>query len=178
MKNIFKVATLLLALCLPAVAQPVGPGPRPDVASALQVSLAANMSVTDATNTVVKFDTVALDTQSGYATGSGRYTPNRPGTYMVCTTVQGQVVTLIANMQVYISKNGLVQSPATRLSVGPFSAASGQLTQMASGCKNLAMNGTTDTVEVDVSITGTGGTDAVVGASFPYTTMTISYLGL
>jgi len=181
MKTILRTFAVLFALSLPGAAQvalPVGPGAVPQVASVLQVSLASNMSVTDATNTVVKFDTVEIDTQSGYATGSGRYTPKRSGSYLVCTTLQASVVTLIANVQVYISKNGLVQSPATRLQVGPFSAASGQLSQMASGCRILSMNGTTDTVEIDTSVTGTGGSDAVVGGSFPYTTMTISYLGL
>lgn len=143
----------------------------------LQVSLASNQAVSDSTNTVVKFDTVGIDTLSGYSAASGRYTPTRAGNYLVCATAQGSVATLVTAVFFYISKNGLVQSGSTRVEVGPLSAAAGGTAASASLCRVVALNGSTDTVEADINIIGSGGSDAVAGNATPYTTMSISYLG-
>jgi len=151
-------------------------------ATVLRVYLAVNQSVTDATNAYIKYDTVDIDSLSAYSTGTGLYTPTIAGKYLVCATARGTVTTALTSLNMFISKNATGSPPvatsgAPRAIVGPLSAGSPQISQEASGCVIFSMNGTSDTISVVGTVTGTGGGDLFDGASFPYNTLTVVFLG-
>lgn len=174
MKSITAIALSWMMFCGAANAQVYGT--QNTSSSVLQSHLAASQSISDNTATVVKFDTVDIDTQSGYSATTGRYTPTRAGTYLVCGTVQGLVTTAMTSLTIFVSKNGLQQAGSPRAVSGPLAAA-GSSSNSVTMCRNVSLNGTTDTIEIDGTIVGTGGGDSFIGSTVPFTTVSITYLG-
>lgn len=146
----------------------------------LYATLTSNQNVTSATVTKV---TLTAITDSGSYYSSGVYTPLVAGTYQVCYTMTAQATlwaSLSNNTQALVSKNGLAGGAGTTLVTGYGDNVSTTApTSTISGCAIVAMNGSTDTLELDAYVGATtapavtGGT----GLSQGLTSLTIMRIG-
>lgn len=144
----------------------------PPAANVLSVSRAANQSVSDSTYTAVLYDTTALDTQSAYASGNGRYTPTVAGKYLVIATGVYGVVTAISNGRTAIYKNGA----AVAESIGNAFTANVASSTAITCSTIVSMNGTTDYIQTFCYVAGTGGGNKVTGDSTG-NILSVVYLG-
>lgn len=140
-----------------------------------KVTLTSNQSVTASTWTKILFDTVSFDVGSYWNTTSKNYVPLIAGTYMFCTSVTANATFTLAldNNVSSISKNGLAnagggQTRAITLPTSVPTIVGGD--SLTSGCALVPMNGSTDTIEVDVIIAGSS--TVVSGSSSFVTTFT------
>ncbi len=129
-----------------------------------KVVLSASQSVSSGVNTKVLLDTVTFDSGSYYS--SGIYTPLIAGTYLFCANVSigGATVTAGSTSIIYISKNGTIGG--TGVSQVNASSVSGAVNDYPSQspCTLVAMNGSTDKVEVDVNVVATSSPQVAGGA--------------
>jgi hypothetical protein len=126
-----------------------------------------NQSVTDAVTTKVVFDSVSLDTASAYNSSTGIYTPTTAGYYLIASQCQGIVATALTDVTIWISKNGTHGSGGTDVSVAQYGPISSGSTSGDVGpiVGFTHMNGSTDTLEIDCRVRGTGGSDVVGSGS-------------
>lgn len=143
-----------------------------------KVVLTSNQSVTSSTWTKVLFDTVSFDVGSYWNTSNKNYVPLVAGTYMFCTSTTVSAVMTLANDNIVmsISKNGLANAGGgqTRALTQAASAPTliTAIDEVLAGCVIVPMNGSTDTIEVDVFLVGT---TAVVGGGASFTTIFTGY---
>jgi hypothetical protein len=118
--------------------------------------ISANQPFTASTVTKVKFDTVDYDPTGSWVAANFNFKPQVAGTYLITGTVS-MTGTFSAGSTIgdlYVGKNGLYTTGAPGqldhylLSPGPNAIS-------LSGSTLVQLNGTTDTVEVDVQCTGT-----------------------
>jgi hypothetical protein len=127
--------------------------PELDIPMAL-VYLSANQSVTDATDTLVDFDSVSLDTHDWFDTGTHRYTPQIAGYYMITWRVAVNGTTVV---QYYsrLRKNGGTVFQGDRLLGISGTTTAGIGTAVSSW---ILLNGSTDYVDVTGFVDATSGT--------------------
>lgn len=143
--------------------------------------LAASQSVTNGVTTKVLFDTVDWDTGSYWSVANHNYKPLVSGTYRVTFSVVPNLNSASATPDAIlgiISKNGifggggisqlLVVAPAV-VTVGASDIAG------VNGSTLVQMNGSTDTIEIDINFTGTS--PAINGSANRVTQVTISRIG-
>lgn len=128
---------------------------------------ASNQAVTDSTYTKVtysSFVTNTLGTQLALATGL--FTPTKAGNYLVFGSLLGQVATLAQQCNTLICKNGTFGSGGVIVATGSVPGlASSALTGTALAMAIVSMNGTTDTLEINGYVAGTGGSDVLFGGA-------------
>lgn len=127
--------------------------------------------VTNGVFTIVKMDTVSIDTQSAYNVSTGKYTPTRAGKYRVFFNTRAYVTTAMSDVIGRILKNGVNVAQFTMEAASAGTAYS----DTNSGECIVQMNGTTDFVETWVRVTGSGGGDNVYGGANTY--LVVQYLG-
>lgn len=123
-----------------------------------KVHLAANQSLTSGTRTRINFDTVDLDSGSYWDATNHQFKPLVSGTYGISATFTAAgTFTAGQNIVGNISKNGTVGSGGTSIAscslITVASAAGGSSCGMPAVI--VAMNGSTDTLEVDALMAGT-----------------------
>jgi hypothetical protein len=129
-----------------------------------------NQSITSGTITKVAFDTVVIDSGSFWSTANKNFLPTVSGTYEFCAQVgaSGSTFALGNDVALFISKNGTNGSGGTALTSYQGTIPAGtSITQALFDCTITSMNGSTDTIEVDVAITATS--PAVISNSNPQT---------
>lgn len=186
------VAIALWLYAAPAIAQQgnaVGPPPPSLPLSAanggtgassipnFKVTLTSNQSVTASTWTKILFDTVSFDVGSYWNTTNKNYVPLVAGTYLFCTSVTINATFTLANDNyvMSISKNGLANAGGGQTRALTHAGSAPTLVaedEVAPGCVPVPMNGSTDTIEVDVFITGT---TPLVGGGSAFTTIFTGY---
>jgi len=130
-----------------------------------------DQAVTDGVFTLVKMDTIDIDTQGAYSSSTGKYTPTKAGKYRVCFNMRAYVTTTMTDVIGRILKNGTTVSQFTM----EVASAGKAYSDTQSGECIVSMNGTTDYIETNTRVTGTGGGDNVFGSSNTY--IVIEYLG-
>jgi hypothetical protein len=128
------------------------------------VRMNASQSVTSGSPAKSNFDTSVIDSNSYWSAANHNYLPLQAGNYQFCTSlvVTGTLVAGTSNLGVYISKGGTIGG--TGVSVGSTLVFASTTGSMAAGfCVEAAMNGSTDTMEVDVNASGTS--PFILGAS-------------
>lgn len=122
-----------------------------------KVHMATSQSVTSATPTKVAFDTVDFDTVSGGNAANHNYNPNIAGTYEVCAsvTMTGTFTSGAGPGDLFVSKNGTLSGSGTAVADWSTAATSTTFTSLNGGCVLVPLNGSTDTVEIDINQTGT-----------------------
>lgn len=115
-------------------------------------------TVTSGTVTKVQLNSVPIDSINGWDAVNFWYKPTVAGTYEVSGSVYGSGTTVTA-VEAAISKNGTSGSGGVEVcdnsNIGLATAANQGVTLPASF---VVMNGTTDTLELDATVTGTGTT--------------------
>lgn len=122
-----------------------------------KVTLTSNQSVTSATVAKINFDTSVYDVGTYWDGTNHWYKPLVPGTYSFCSSIIASATFVLGadNFQTLISKNGTVGSGGTRVNTTTASVPTGAVDVGTSACMLVPMNGTTDTIEVNVVVTGT-----------------------
>jgi hypothetical protein len=136
-----------------------------------RVHLAGNQSITASTYAKVLYDTVDIDSNSFWSAANHNFLPTVAGTYQFCTSALATgTYALNSTIAVQFSKNGL---HGTGTDQGTISHLTGGANTSAgvAGCTIAAMNGSTDTMEVDMINTATtpaieGSTAAAIQASY------------
>ena len=72
-----------------------------------------DQSVSAATDTKVEWETVELDTLSGWSTSNHRYTPTVAGYYLVGGTIRALLNTVVDFVKIVVSKNGFDTNDGT-----------------------------------------------------------------
>lgn len=125
--------------------------------------ITTNQTVTDDTWTKINLNSIPIDTASYWDAANHWYKPLVAGNYEACGNVYGSG-TAVAQIFAGVVKNGTFGSGGafvTRsVSVG---LATTNQQGVNSGCQIVAMNGTTDTLELDTFIDGTGTLAAIAG---------------
>lgn len=135
------------------------------------VSLAANQSFSASTWTKANFDTVALDTGSYWSASNHNYKPLVAGTYAV-TACANHTATYVAGSSAYVSlsKNGIQGGGGSPVATNQLNAGGAQTVIGLCAAGIVALNGSTDTIEVDVFDSGTApslqGSAAVLYTNF------------
>ncbi len=128
--------------------------------------LSANQSITDNVYTTVLFDNILLNAPGDYSAATGRFTASKAGKYLVACGIQGIVATTVQDITVAIQKNGTF-SGGTNISLGQIgisaAAATSTFTCVVVGV--VSLNGTTDWIEIDSRVRGTGGSDKIGSGS-------------
>ena len=153
------------------VTAPVGSNAMTLQANCCFAHLETDQSVTDGVFTLIKMDTIDIDTQSAYNTGTGKYTPTKAGKYRVCLNMRAFVNTAMSDVIGRILKNGATVSQFTMEAA----SAGKSYTDTQSGEVIVTMNGTTDYIETNTRVNGTGGGNSVFGSSNTY--LVVQYLG-
>lgn len=112
------------------------------------------------------YDAITLDSQGAYSAITGKFTPTKAGKYLVFCVGQAQAFTSVTQANMIVSKNGTIGGTGVAVftvvvGVGASSSDSAPMT----GLGLVAMNGTTDFLELDFFIAGTGGSLALKQAS-------------
>lgn len=122
----------------------------------LKVHLGSSQSVTSGVRTKLAFDTVDLDSGSYWDASNKQFKPLVSGTYLVAAGFSSTGTFLLGNDVVgNISKNGLSGSGGTLVGTCSLTIPA---SSTASSCPMqtlVAMNGSTDTLEIDVLLAGT-----------------------
>lgn len=131
----------------------------------------------------ILFDTVVFDTGSYWSASTHKYTPLVAGTYRVAFNFVPSAASFVGSSDAIlgvVSKNGTFGSggAAQLLNVFPtFTSVTGD-TAGGSGSTLVSMNGTTDTLEIDVSVTtGAAATYSIAGSANMVTQVTIERIG-
>lgn len=118
--------------------------------------ITTGFSLTSATTTTIQFNSTVLDTGSYWDGTNFQYKPLISGTYMFCTNISptGTFTLAADNSYITISKNGKFGSGGTSLAlvVANQPTVTGDGSSLAA-CTISAMNGSTDTMEVDANVT-------------------------
>lgn len=127
--------------------------------------MTGNQSVSDNVFTKAIFDTLVTNTMgTQYSTTTGLFTPTKAGKYLVWASGQGDTATISEQINVAIDKNGGF-GVGTQVAGGVAASENpaGTASTTAFAMTVVAMNGSTDTLEVDIRVIGTGGSDTISG---------------
>lgn len=149
-----------------------GTYPNPTIAANCCFAyLNTDQAVTNGVFTIIKMDTVPIDTQGAYSTSTGKYTPTKAGIYRVVFNGRAYVNTVMGDVIGRILKNGSNVSQFTMEAASAGTAYS----DTNSGEALVSMNGSTDYIETSARVNGTGGGNNVYGGQNTY--IIIQYLG-
>jgi hypothetical protein len=125
-------------------------------APAFRVHLAANQSVTANTTTKINFDTVVIDTASGWSAANHNYVVPVAGTYLIGVgmAATGTFVAGTTVVEVFLSKNGIFGGAGTGF-LDCVTQATGTTGATAPGNSTIIALAVNDTIEADCSIGGT-----------------------
>lgn len=120
-----------------------------------RVRLAASQTISGSTATKVNFDTVDFDPQSSWNATNHQFNPQTAGTYLAiwAITAIGTFTSGSSVLDTFCSKNGLYTTTGTQVGEA-YILASGTGNGQVCGSTLVQMNGTTDTLELDVNIGG------------------------
>ncbi len=115
---------------------------------------AATQSITAGVTTKVLFDTTDIDPATYWDNTNHLYKPLVAGTYQFCSNVAVNGTGITGDQLYYFSKNGTIGGTGVSQALLVFNqpTVSGDGAGL-SGCTLAAMNGSTDTMEMDYSIT-------------------------
>lgn len=120
--------------------------------------LTSNQSLSSGVTTTVAYAHVVLDSGTYFDTTNHYYKPLVAGTYFVCASVlPNGTFTFAADSGIlFLSKTGKEGSGGTRINqiIAALPTVTGDANTIT-GCGILTLNGSTDTIEVDVNFTGT-----------------------
>lgn len=120
--------------------------------------LTSNQSLSSGVTTTVAYAHVVLDSGAYFDTTNHYYKPLVAGTYFVCASVlPNGTFTFAADSGIlFLSKTGKEGSGGTRINliIAAIPTVTGDANTIT-GCGILTLNGSTDTIEVDVNFTGT-----------------------
>jgi hypothetical protein len=123
----------------------------------MKVYRATPYSVSAGVVAKVTFDTTDIDTGSYWDNTNKYYKPLVSGTYQFCAFVTPNGTTMSTDQILYFSKNGTIGSGGTSVGLIVFNQPTVTGDGAAiSGCTLSAMNGSTDTMEMDYGPPGTG----------------------
>ena len=109
-----------------------------------------DQSVSGNTDTKVEWETVEIDTLSGWSTSNHRYTPTVAGYYLVGGTIRALLNTVVDFVSIAVSKNGFDTNDATDMLRQQFNHQNDTIEAsslpIATGL--MEMNGTSDYMEV------------------------------
>jgi hypothetical protein len=109
-----------------------------------------DQSVSASTDTKVEWETVELDTLSGWSTSNHRYTPTVAGYYLVGGTLRASLSNVHSFISLAISKNGFDTNDATDMLRGQFNHQSDTINNgsypLPTGL--MEMNGSSDYIEI------------------------------
>jgi hypothetical protein len=124
---------------------------------------AADQSVSNGVYTKCVFDLLLTDTTGGwYSTSTGKFTPQKAGLWFVSASMYFTTAVTISDTRCGLTKNGVHGGGGTSLAVGiggPTGIAG--LGASTPATSIVSMNGTTDFVEADGYVNGTGGSDVI-----------------
>lgn len=135
--------------------------------------ITAAQSVTSGQFTKILLNSV-IDPSGWWSGTNFNWNPQLAGHYRVCAGTVG-IGTTVTIVEPVASKSGLFGSGGTAITLGYNQGLVTAATQGAvASCRVVAMNGTTDTIELDDSITGTG---TVQAANNTGTSLDIWWIG-
>lgn len=172
MKKILLALALIAATVTGAAAQSVtssGSGPNIQFRG---TRITSTQSLVSGTITKVQLNSIGIDTGSYWDGVNFYYKPLVAGTYQVCGSVYASG-TGISAMEVAISKNGTSGSGGTEVADQAVNSISAGQWAVTVPCSLVSMNGSSDTVELDVSVTATS---PVVNAVRSTTQMTAKWV--
>jgi len=117
----------------------------------LQVSATdTDQSVSGGTDTKVEWETVELDTLSGWSTSNHRYTPTVAGYYLVGGTVRALLNTVVDFVKIAVSKNGFDTNDGTDMLINQFNHQNDTIEASSIPIPTglIQMNGSSDYIEV------------------------------
>ena len=117
----------------------------------LQVSATdTDQSMSANTNTKVQWETVEIDSLSGWSTSNHRYTPTVAGYYLVGGTLRANLSSIVEYISLAISKNGFNTNDGTDMLRGQFNHQSDTISNgsypLPTGL--IEMNGSSDYIEI------------------------------
>ena len=117
----------------------------------LQVSATnTDQSVSGGTDTKVEWETVELDTLSGWSTSNHRYTPTVAGYYLVGGTIRALLSSIVTYISLAISKNGFDTNDGTDMLRQQFNHQNDTINNgsypLPTGL--IQMNGSSDYIEI------------------------------
>mgnify|MGYP001343669611 FL=1 len=106
--------------------------------------------VTGGTDTKVEWETVELDTLSGWSTSNHRYTPTVAGYYLVGGTIRALLSSVVSFVSIAVSKNGFDTNDGTSMLRGQFNNQSDTISNGSYPIPTglIEMNGGGDFIEV------------------------------
>ena len=109
-----------------------------------------DQSVSGATDTKVEWETVELDTLSGWSTSNHRYTPTVAGYYLVGGTLRANLATIVNFISIAVSKNGFDTNDGTDMLRGQFNHQSDTISNGSYPIPTglIEMNGSSDYIEI------------------------------
>ena len=109
-----------------------------------------DQSVSGGTDTKVEWETVEIDSLSGWSTSNHRYTPTVAGYYLVGGTLRANLSSIVEYISLAISKNGFNTNDGTDMLRGQFNHQSDTISNgsypLPTGL--MQMNGSSDYIEV------------------------------
>ena len=109
-----------------------------------------DQSVSGGTDTKVEWETVEIDSLSGWSTSNHRYTPTVAGYYLVGGTLRANLSSIVEYISLAISKNGFNTNDGTDMLRGQFNHQSDTISNgsypLPTGL--MQMNGSSDYIEI------------------------------
>ena len=144
---------------VPAARMPAAMGP------AARAYLSADQTLTAATWTKINLDTESFDIGGCFNTGTSKFTPTAPGIYRIEACLTGSSSGTMTDISINIYKNG------AKCSDGVYGTA-GAAWRRVTTSDLVAMNGTSDYIELYGYIAGTGTLKAI--STSPETRLSVS----
>jgi len=109
-----------------------------------------DQSVSGATDTKVEWETVQIDSLSGWSTSNHRYTPTVAGYYLVGGTIRARLNTIVDFVSIAVSKNGFDQNDGTDMLRGQLNHQNDTIESSSLPIPTglIEMNGSSDYLEV------------------------------
>jgi hypothetical protein len=150
------VGTNLTALNASNLASGTVPIARQPVQPNFRVHLVGNQSISASTYTKVLYDTVDIDSNSFWSATNHNYLPTVAGTYQFCASAYvGATYSLGSLIIVQFSKNGLHGTGTEQGSGVTLTGGANTFEGVTAACTVATMNGSTDTMEIDIDTNGT-----------------------
>ena len=109
-----------------------------------------DQSVSAATDTKVEWETVELDTLSGWSTSNHRYTPTVAGYYLVGGTIRALLNTVVDFVKIVVSKNGFDTNDGTDMLINQLNHQNDTIESSSLPIPTglIEMNGSGDYIEI------------------------------
>ena len=109
-----------------------------------------DQSVSAATDTKVEWETVELDSLSGWSTSNHRYTPTVAGYYLVGGTIRALLSSVVSFVSIAVSKNGFDTNDGTSMLRGQFNHQNDTISNGSYPIPTglMEMNGSSDYIEI------------------------------